>query len=91
MSDIDLWDEMNEPYFLKEDHGYGTCPECGSYLYNAGAASDGDGDLYDELFCPLCQEPRGKAHEKWIADNGKLCDSEEEMWAINGGLDDDDC
>lgn len=53
---------MNEPYMLEDDQGYGTCPECASYLENWGACSDGDGDLYDEIGCPYCQETRGKKY-----------------------------
>lgn len=59
-----------EPYIEEEDLGWGTCPECGSYLYNGGACSDGDGDLYDELICPLCQEQRGHANERWFDEEG---------------------
>lgn len=59
-----------EPYIEEEDLGWGTCPECGSYLYNGGACSDGDGDLYDELICPLCQEQRGRANERWFDEEG---------------------
>lgn len=66
----DLFGEMQEPYFIEEDTGYGQCPECGSYLYNGGACSDGDGDLYDELICPLCQEQRGRANERWFDEDG---------------------
>lgn len=65
--EIDYPDEyydsgINEPYKLEEDQGYGTCAECGSYLENWGACSDGDGDLYDEIGCPNCQETRWKKY-----------------------------
>ena len=75
-----------EPY-SQEDIGYGTCPECGSGLYNGGAVSDGDGDLYDELICPLCQEPRGKANQVWIDDEGNRFHDEDEYYAL-GSFDD---
>lgn len=57
----------DEPYSLDDDT-WGTCHECGSGLENWGAVSDGDGDLYDELGCPLCQEPRGRANEIYLGD-----------------------
>lgn len=65
----DYYPEENEPYFLRDDTGLGTCPECGSYLENWGAVSQGDGDMYDELGCPNCQEPRAKANEIWFVDD----------------------
>jgi len=63
-------DRASEPYFQDEDQGYGTCPECGSYLYNSGAVSEGDGDLGDELVCPLCQEQRGWFNRHWYDEDG---------------------
>ena len=39
------------------------CPNCGSQLSNHGAASRGDGDIYDELHCREC----GPVYE-WHAD-----------------------
>jgi len=86
---IDFYGEMQEPYMIEEDTGYGTCPECGSYLYNGGAVSDGDGDLYDELICPLCQEQRGRANEHWFDDEGNSFDSYDDMTAF-GQFDEDD-
>ena len=62
-------DYENEPYFCHVDHGLGMCSECGSFLENWGAVSQGDGDLYDEIGCPNCQEARGKANEIWLSDN----------------------
>lgn len=68
-----------EPYTIDDDT-WGTCPECGSGLVNEGAMSDGDGDLYDSLVCPLCQEERGRGNECWVGSDGEIYDSEEEMW-----------
>lgn len=65
----DYYPDAREPYYIKGDQGYGTCHECGSGLENWGACSDGDGDLYDELGCPNCQEQRGKANERWLDDD----------------------
>ena len=76
----DYYGDPHEPYYLEEDQGWGLCPECGSGLVNSGAVSDGDGDLYDELNCPLCQEQRGKANQLWFDNSGNPHRSEEEMW-----------
>lgn len=54
----DYYPDEQDPYFLKEDTGFGTCPVCGSYLEMWGAVSQGDGDMCDELGCPSCQEAR---------------------------------
>lgn len=87
---IDMFepDDFDEPYNLEEDQGYGTCPECNSYLENWGACSDGDGDLYDELGCPLCQEPRGRANERWFDAEGDFFDDEDSLYEF-GSFDDD--
>lgn len=77
-----------EPYYLKKDQGYGTCYECGSGLTSEGAMSDGDGDFYDALYCPLCQEMRGKANLIWIDSEGTVFDDEDEFHAL-GVFDDD--
>lgn len=77
-----------EPYYLDEDQGYGTCPECGSALENSGAVSDGDGDLYDSLVCPLCQEERGRANERWFGLDGTAYDTEEAMWWADADYED---
>lgn len=69
-----------EPYHLEEDQGWGQCAVCGSYLENWGAHSDGDGDLYDLLGCPLCQEERSRANERWFNNEGEEFDTEEDMW-----------
>jgi hypothetical protein len=66
----DDYNDIDEPYYQREDLGYGTCPECGSYLYNGGAVSEGDGDIGDELICPLCQEQRGWHNRHWYDDDG---------------------
>lgn len=84
MSDHDnnydsYYGDPREPYFLEEDQGYGQCPECSSFLVNSGAVSDGDGDLYDELNCPLCQEQRGKHNLMWIDDDGQIFRDEGEF------------
>lgn len=75
-------EETPEPHFLREDQGYGKCPECGSFLVNEGAQSDGDGDLYDALYCPNCQELMGKANERWINCVGNVFTSEEEYYEL---------
>jgi hypothetical protein len=66
----------SEPYHLKADQGYGTCGECGSYLENWGACSDGDGDLYDDIGCPNCQETRRKDYAPGYDPDG------EDFWAL---------
>lgn len=38
----------------------GLCPDCGTPLENWGAASDGNGDIYDEIGCPLCEDVKEK-------------------------------
>lgn len=43
---------MSEDNFIELDNGYGFCPMCGSALVNFGAASRGDGDIFDEIRCP---------------------------------------
>lgn len=53
-----------EPYSL-EDDTWGTCPDCGSGLENWGAYSDGDGDLYDLIGCPNCQEEKDREYKIW--------------------------
>lgn len=84
MDDYDYYEPVrgSEPYFLEDDQGYGSCPECGSALENWGAVSNGDGDLYDEIGCPLCQEARGRANESWFDGAGNKFDSEDEMQAL---------
>lgn len=74
MPDMDYGDD--EPYSIDDDT-LGTCPECGSGLESWGAHSDGDGDLYDLLGCPLCQEERGRANEKWYDDEGEASQEEQ--------------
>lgn len=43
-------------------NGYGLCPSCGTPLENWGAASQGDGDIFDEIGCPLCEEVIDEIH-----------------------------
>lgn len=81
--------DPHEPYSLDDDT-WGTCPECGSGLVNEGAMSDGDGDLYDSLICPLCQEERGRANEKWFGLDGEAYDSIEEMMTYDALYMEDD-
>jgi hypothetical protein len=69
------------PYYLHADQGYGTCDYCGSALENSGLCSDGDGDLYDSIVCPNCQEERGRANERWLDEAGHVYASEEDMYA----------
>ncbi|NOG65669.1 MAG: hypothetical protein HND46_19810 [Chloroflexi bacterium] len=52
--------------------------------------SDGDGDLYDSLICPLCQEERGRANEKWFGLDGEAYDSIEEMMTYDALYMEDD-
>jgi hypothetical protein len=52
------YDEFDD----RDDALYGNCPTCGYPLSNWGAASDGDGDLYDEIGCDACQEVVRKIH-----------------------------
>lgn len=66
----DVFGWQHEPYFEPEDTGYGRCPDCGSYLYNSGPVSEGDGDIGDELMCPLCQEPQGWFNRHWYDEDG---------------------
>lgn len=86
---------MNDYYpdddfeFVEDDQGYGFCDACGSALVNAGAASDGDGDLYDSIECPCCGEGGYHANERWFDDEGNSFDSFDEMNAY-GHFDNDD-
>ena len=41
---------------------YGFCPGCGTPLHNWGAASHGDGDIYDEIGCDVCGEVVNEIH-----------------------------
>lgn len=45
---------------------YGYCPDyCGSPLCNWGAMSHGDGDIYDEIGCDLCEEVVAEIHANY--------------------------
>lgn len=59
---------MYEEEFLPEkteDEGYGFCPKCGFALSNLGAASHGDGDIFDEIGCDFCQETIEERHASY--------------------------
>lgn len=43
----------------------GTCPNCGSPLMNWGAASHGDGDIFDEIGCDVCEEVIYEKHASY--------------------------
>lgn len=47
------------------DRGHGFCPKCDYPLTNWGAASDGDGDIYDEIGCDRCEEVIRKEHASY--------------------------
>lgn len=47
------------------DRGHGLCPKCDYPLTNWGAASDGDGDIYDEIGCDRCEEVIRKEHASY--------------------------
>lgn len=48
-----------------KDRGQGFCPKCDYPLTNWGAASDGDGDIYDEIGCDRCEEVIRKEHASY--------------------------
>ncbi len=39
-----------------------TCCMCGTTLDASGAASHGDGDIFDEYYCPSCETIRLEIH-----------------------------
>jgi len=47
------------------DRGHGFCPKCDYPLTSWGAASDGDGDIYDEIGCDRCEEVVRKEHASY--------------------------
>lgn len=49
----------------EKDRGHGFCPKCDYPLTNWGAASDGDGDIYDEIGCDRCEEVVRKEHASY--------------------------
>lgn len=62
------YDDNPEDYPLGNfayDYGYGYCPDCGYPLHNWGAASGGDGDIYDEIGCDFCQEVKREEHAEY--------------------------
>lgn len=88
-NDIEFWDET-EPWFEGEDGP--TCPECHStHTAVSGAASDGDGDLYNEVVCYDCgasfPEPGSTI---WIANDGSKWEREEDMWQRDAELADEE-
>lgn len=61
---------MSDDYGLLENwdesgNGYGLCPDCGQPLFNWGAASRGDGDIFDEIGCDLCEEVIDEIHAEY--------------------------
>ncbi len=46
---------------------YGNCRLCGTPLTNAGAASHGDGDLFDEIRCDECNMLVAEFHTSYCA------------------------
>ena len=55
-------DEIPEEYRDREE---GFCPKCGYPLRNWGAASHGDGDIYDEIGCDRCSEIIKERHASY--------------------------
>jgi len=66
------------PDFGEIDTGDGVCPQCGAFLRNGGAHSDGDGDLYDLVTCPICDYVE-RANEIWFDAQGGKHDDYDEM------------
>lgn len=92
MSDYDhmgFSEDLTEPYYEHEDTGWGTCPDCGAYLENWGAVSDGDGDIYDELGCPNCQEAVGQHNLHYYDDHFNEFDDYDD-YLTDGYFDDDE-
>jgi hypothetical protein len=66
-------DEEREDYedvedFVDEEHrdqGYGFCPDCGTPLESWGAASHEDGDIFDDIGCPVCGETKKEIHASY--------------------------
>lgn len=52
-----------------EDSPYGYCPDCGHPLSNWGAASHGDGDIFDEIGCDECEEVIEECHASYCTCN----------------------
>lgn len=50
-----------------KDMGYGFCPKCDYPLTNWGAASKGDGDIYDEIGCDRCEEIVEERHASYCS------------------------
>lgn len=58
-------DIYNEDEIEVDDAPYGYCPMCGTPLENWGAASHGDGDIFDEWGCPMCEEVIREIHASY--------------------------
>lgn len=42
-----------------------TCPDCGAMLENMGAASRGDGDIFDTFHCVECRAEKYHVHASY--------------------------
>lgn len=62
MSEQEQIEDKNYDEDLNPDEGFGFCPKCGKALSNWGAASHGDGDIFDEIGCGFCQEVIHERH-----------------------------
>jgi hypothetical protein len=66
--DEERYDYENDEDFIDEEHrdqGYGFCSDCRTPLENWGAASHGDGDIFDEIGCPQCEETKREIHASY--------------------------
>jgi hypothetical protein len=64
--DKDHFENYEEPEGEEnQDKGYGFCSDCGTPLENWGAASHGDGDIFDEIGCPQCEETKREIHASY--------------------------
>ena len=81
---IDVDDFPYPDDYGMEDYPEGgrTCPHCGSTkTQNQGAASDGDGDLYDDWHCSSCGE-NFEGYKVWIDDEGNQFTNEDEYLSL---------
>jgi hypothetical protein len=65
LDDIDELDDLWNEDDLDLDNNAETCQYCGTPLRCEGAASHGDGDIFDEYYCYLCQEIRLEIHASY--------------------------